>query len=190
MLNSSSVLGIIGATSTLSHFSLWDSVMPSPLAEQFQSLWKSNGSSPDVFAFLEQHVDSKPEAKLAVLRCDQQHRWKTDQPLKVEEYFARIPDLAEDSDCKLELAVGEFQARQNGSTTPSIEEFVSRFPDISDTLRKKLSESATSKDAERPQPKVTPTETFDTKEIQQRMGRYRLLRDSRRRGLWDGLLGV
>ncbi len=70
--------------------------------------------------------------------CDQQHRWKTDQPLKVEDYLARLPDLAADSDCKVELAVGEFQARQNGNTSPSVEEFLSRFPDISDTLRQEI----------------------------------------------------
>ena len=153
--------------------------MPSTLAEIFQALWDSTGSPPDVFAFLEQYPDAEEGAKLAVLRCDQKHRWKTDHPLKVEEYLARLSDLAANSHYKIELAVGEFQARQNGSTSPSIEEFASRFHDISETLRKKLSESDTSKEnAVKPEQVGLATETLslDSTLNDQRIGRYRLLR--------------
>ncbi len=146
--------------------------MSSELADQFQSLWNANNSLPDVFAFLEQHTNADPQDKLAILQVDQQHRWKTDQLLTVEDYLARLPDLAADSDCKLELAVGEFLARQNGKSSPSIEEFLSRFSDISDTLRKKLSDSDTSGE----EPSLPPTVTFDSMQLVQRIGRYRILR--------------
>jgi hypothetical protein len=36
--------------------------------------------------------------------------------------------------------VGEFEARQNGDTSPNIDEFTSRFSDLGDSLRSKLSE--------------------------------------------------
>ena len=114
--------------------------MPTELANQYGALWGSSGSPPDLFAFLEQHNGSDATDKLAVLLTDQQHRWKTDQPLKVEDYLARLPDLAGDADCRFQLAVGEFQARQNGDTSPSIDEFTSRFSDLGDSLRSKLSE--------------------------------------------------
>lgn len=58
------------------------------------------------------HGSDAPE-KLAILLADQQHRWKTDIPLKVD-YLSKLPELANDPGCKLELAVGEFQARQDG----------------------------------------------------------------------------
>ena len=96
--------------------------MPQDLAKQFGALWESSDSPPDIFAFLEQHNGSDATDKLAVLLQDQQHRWKTDQPLKVEDYLARLPELASDPDIKLQLAVGEFQARQNGDTSPNIDE--------------------------------------------------------------------
>ncbi len=114
--------------------------MPHELAKQFEALWESSDSPPDVFAFLEQHNGSDSTGILAILLTDQQHRWQTDSPFKVEDYLARIPNLASDPDIKLQLAVGEFQARQNGDTSLNIDEFTSRFSDLGDALRSKLSE--------------------------------------------------
>ncbi|WP_166831862.1 serine/threonine-protein kinase, partial [Thalassoroseus pseudoceratinae] len=147
--------------------------MPESLAERFQVLWNQHQSAPDVFAFLEQHSELDREGQLAVLRVDQQHRWRTEQSLTVEEYLARLPDLAGDLECKAELAVGEFQARQNGESSPSVEEFLSRFSDISDTLRQKLSNSNTSS----PSVAFATTEDFDSTQLDQQIGRYRILRD-------------
>ena len=113
--------------------------MQPEVAKQFEALWESGDSPPDVFAFLQQHHGSDASDILAVLLQDQRHRWQTDQPLKVEDYLAQFPDLADDPDCKLNLAVGEFQARQNGESSPSVDEFASRFADIRDSLRIKLS---------------------------------------------------
>ena len=50
--------------------------------------------------------------KCPVMLQDQQHRWLTDQPLKVEDYLSRLPDLASNPDAKLQLVVGEFRSRQ------------------------------------------------------------------------------
>ena len=66
---------------------------------------------------------------MAAIVTDQEHRWNTDQPLQVEDYLAQLPRLADDADCKLQLAVGEFQARQNSGSALSVEEFATRFPD-------------------------------------------------------------
>lgn len=108
------------------------------LADRYVALWESDDSPPDVFAYLEQHSETPIQEKLAVLLQDQLRRWKTDQPITVEDYLTQLPELASDQDIKLELAVGEFQARHNSGTVPSIDEFTSRFPDISESLRKEL----------------------------------------------------
>ena len=108
--------------------------------------------------------------KLAVVLEDQKHRWQTDSPLKVEDYLTNLPDLAADPRIKIELAVGEYQARQDGDTSPSIDEFTSRFDDISDTLRSKLSEL--SGDVA-----FSSTQTFTAETISgQQIGRYRVVR--------------
>ena len=47
------------------------------LANQYEALYESSDSPPDVFAFLEQHPAASVQDKLAVVLSDQQRRWKT-----------------------------------------------------------------------------------------------------------------
>ncbi len=98
------------------------------LSQQFGALWESSDSPPDVFSFIRHHNGAAIDDALAVLLKDQNYRWKTDDPLKVEDYLARLPDLASDLDAKLQLVVGEFQARQAADTEPNIDEYTSRAP--------------------------------------------------------------
>ena len=157
------------------------------LADDYAALWESNDSAPDVFAYLEQHSEASVPEKLAVLIRDQQCRWQTDQPLKVEDYLVRLPELTTDQQVKLELAVGEFRARQDSDTTPGIDEFTSRFPDIADSLRRNLSELASGSNKDAQQREVTTTETFisDATIGDRQIGRYRLSRK-----LGEGAFGV
>lgn len=166
--------------------------MQTTLADQFAALWELSNSPPDVFAFLEQNADYEASQKLAVLLLDQRHRWKTSQPLTVESYLDRTPDLASDPQIKLQLAVGEYQARQNGESSPNLDEFLARFADISDSLRSKLSalialtgtvdmsiraQQSGTVNEQLVRPSAT-TETYcpDPAVGDQRMGRYRLVR--------------
>ncbi len=108
------------------------------MIHEFERLWVTGNEPPDVFAFLRKYPDLKASQRLAVLLADQQQRWKTDAPLKVEDYFAELPDLAIDPQVKLELAIGEFRARQDTDTSLSSDELSSRFPEISDRLQQSL----------------------------------------------------
>ncbi len=78
-------------------------------AHTLRKLWESSSPPPDIFAFIERHDGHDPAALLALLQIDQQFRWKTDQPLRVEDYLARLPQLADDPRIKLELAVSELR---------------------------------------------------------------------------------
>jgi serine/threonine protein kinase/formylglycine-generating enzyme required for sulfatase activity len=148
------------------------------LAHELAALWESNGSPPDLFLFLEQHADTGIQQKLDLLLCDQTHRWHTDQPLSVEDYLARLPELAADRAVKLQLAVGEFQARLNGDTTPSIDEFMSRFSDLGDSLKRKLLELSSGEEKNGQAASFMMTQTFISKRTigDQQVGRYRLVR--------------
>nr|MBC8288762.1 serine/threonine protein kinase [Planctomycetota bacterium] len=136
--------------------------MKAELTEQFESLWDSGDSPPDLVSFLEQHDASAADDVVAVVLLDQQRRWKTDSPLKVEEYLSFIPGLAGQADIQLRLAVGEFQARQGSETVPNIHEFTERFGAISDSLRIRLSEL------------TGETLVYDPQTDCLRIGRYRL----------------
>ena len=110
------------------------------LESEFAALWGSSDSPPDLFAFLQRHSHFSSSDKLQVLLLDQQQRWKTIQPYRVEDYLAQLPELAADASAKLRLAIGEFQARQNSDAKPSIDEFTARFSDLGDSLKTKLLE--------------------------------------------------
>lgn len=109
-----------------------------PLVQQFEQLWNSASSPPDVFSFLKQWRSVDSDQWLKVLLADQQRRWATDIPLKVEDYLAGLPDLPGNVDWKLQLAVGEFEARHDTDRPLGEQEISSRFPDLSDTLRDRL----------------------------------------------------
>ncbi|MDA1166238.1 MAG: SUMF1/EgtB/PvdO family nonheme iron enzyme, partial [Planctomycetota bacterium] len=146
------------------------------LHQQFEALWESSDSPPDVFSFFQQHNGAADEDVLAVLLADQNLRWITDQPLKVEEYLARLPELADDPDIKLQLAVGEFQARQAAGTEPNIDGYTSRFGDISDQLRSRLSELASGENGQEDRFIPTKTDISDQTVGYGQLGRYRLER--------------
>ncbi len=151
--------------------------MTTDLVAQFSALWKTGGSSPDVFAFLNQHHDVDVADLLSVLNCDQQYRWKTDKPFIVEDYLQQLPQLAADSDCRVELVVGEFQARQNSKSPAHLEEFMSRFSDLSDTLRGKLSGVSTKGNLKKNFPQNAPTtKVMDSSVMQKKFGRYWLIK--------------
>jgi len=95
-----------------------------PLVQQFEQLWDSAAVPPDVFSFLKQQpVDS--QQWLAVLLADQQRRWATHSPWKVEDYLLGLPDLPGNVDWKQELAIGEFEARRDTDRPLSAQEISS-----------------------------------------------------------------
>jgi len=108
------------------------------LVQEFESIWNSTPASADVFAFLRQQKAADADQWLAVLVLDQQRRWSQGSPLLVEDYLARLPDRPAGIDWKLQLAIGEFQARRNSQKPLGIEEISSRFPELSDTLRDRI----------------------------------------------------
>ena len=132
------------------------------LTEQFAALWDSGDSPPDLFSFLEQHDASADADVVAVVLLDQKRRWKTDSPLMVEDYLSGVSGLAGQPGIQLELAVGEFRARQALDTVPDVHEFTERFGEIGGSLRKRLSEL------------TDETLLYDSQPVSLRIDRYRL----------------
>ncbi len=111
------------------------------LVQQFQQLWVESKTPPDVFAFLGQHPDVDVSEQLTVLMHDQQQRWKSDQPLYVETYLEKLPDLSTQWDSVFTLVINEYESRREHDSAPSVDEFTQRFPQLSERLRKTLSHS-------------------------------------------------
>jgi len=69
---------------------------------------------------------------------DQPFRWRTDKPLRVEEYLTVHPALAEHPDLVFELLYGEVRTRQQLGQAPSAEEIAARFPEQGTRLQQQL----------------------------------------------------
>ena len=145
------------------------------LAQEFEQLWDSGDAPPDVLGFLQQQTTVDSDQWLAVLLSDQKRRWLTDGPLRVEDYLVGLPDLPEDVDWKLQLAIGEFEARRDTERPLSQDEISSRFADIGDTLREKLFQTVSGNDEEQ-RFREAPTYLGGDAADAQAVGRYRLLR--------------
>lgn len=115
--------------------------MTTSIEQLYRQTWEV-GSRPDVFAFLRQHDVVEPSTVLAILRQDQELRWRTESPLRVEDYLEGLPEFDSVPEWKVELAVGEFESLQKTDPKLSIDEFTSRFTDVSDSIRKRLESSA------------------------------------------------
>ncbi|HZL87244.1 MAG TPA: protein kinase, partial [Pirellulaceae bacterium] len=159
--------------------------MPVPLDKQLTQLWQSGESTPDVFAFLNEHAGASAAEAVDVIVADQRSRWRTSQPLRVEDYLAKLPSLALDRPARLALAIGEFQARLASGTVTDIDEFTRRFSDLAVPLRSQLAALVADSSPSAGGEPITATHVSttatrdavaDTIAPAEGIGRYRILR--------------
>ena len=69
---------------------------------------------------------------------DQAFRWRTAEPMRVEDYLALCPPIARDPELVLDLAYGEIRTRQQLGDPPAAEEIDARFPALAARLHEQL----------------------------------------------------
>lgn len=136
------------------------------LFSRLQARWSSasSGSPPDLDQVIDQPLTGDAQDLLEALKWDQKQRWKSSQPMRAEEYLARLSGLPAGVDWIFELAVGEFEARRDTLQPLSEEEISSRFPELTETLRNKLYEKE-SDDAKAPLVALPETEIRHPSEL-------------------------
>lgn len=115
------------------------------LTQHLAALWESGDAPPDVFSLLALHGGLSAEQTLALVLTDQRYRWNSDQPLTVEDYLNRLPELATQTEAKLQLIVGEFASRASGGAPPRIDEFAERFAELGEMLQSALAQASNEK---------------------------------------------
>jgi serine/threonine protein kinase/WD40 repeat protein len=75
--------------------------------------------------------DSKPSLLLA----DQRRRWEGGDQVRVEHYLKRDPSLRDSGDVLLDLIYHEIILREASGESPTLSEYQTRFPHLSDSLR-------------------------------------------------------
>jgi predicted Ser/Thr protein kinase len=133
--------------------------------DRFESAWRS-GSPPDIEQFYSD-VSSKQEFPDALGRqrflaelvaIDLERRWRATSaeasttiggalgastfPLRprLEDYLERFPALAGGGEFPIDLVAHEYRARALWGDAPDVSEYVSRFPEHADAVRKALAE--------------------------------------------------
>lgn len=72
---------------------------------------------------------------LAGLLLDQRQRWHRGERILVETYLDQQPGLQTDTECLLDLIYNEFILREKHGEAPQWEEYLQRFPHLSEALR-------------------------------------------------------
>src|SRR5262249_11731143 len=106
-------------------------------AEQLRQLWRQ-GQRPDVRRFLEGTAGLSLAQVVAVLRADQEARWQAGERLPAEAYLAMHPALPLDLEKALELVYGEFLLRESLGQTPTLDEYLRRFPQYASRLKQQV----------------------------------------------------
>jgi serine/threonine-protein kinase len=84
------------------------------------------------------------------VRIDQFHRWHRNQRKPIEDYFVENPDFLDDPNMAADLVVGEFLLRLARGESPSLSEYVARFPAMADRLSALLAAFADGAGADTP----------------------------------------
>src|SRR2546423_452154 len=79
-----------------------------------------------------------PAQAVEVLQQDQQQRWRHGQHVPVETYLQGCPSLQTNPDAILDLIVGEVLLRQELGESPTLEEYLWRFPQFAEPLRQEF----------------------------------------------------
>src|SRR5262245_56383210 len=103
------------------------------VAERFDEAWQ-NGQRPAIDAYL---PPGEPERRLALpelVHMDLEYRLKAGEPARVEAYWQRYPELAQDHAGALKLISAEYDLRRRREPDLTWAEYLTRFPQYGPAL--------------------------------------------------------
>lgn len=110
----------------------------SVLADELRAAWEAGDAIPDLAVLLCGSGGLSAEQLTELCLTDQSYRWRTPEPLRVEDYLAACPAIARQPELVLELAYGEIRTRQRLGQPPTACEIEARFPDLASRLHEQL----------------------------------------------------
>ncbi|MBO0699766.1 MAG: hypothetical protein J2P46_15320, partial [Zavarzinella sp.] len=103
-------------------------------ADQYRKLW-AGLPAPELRSFLAGLPPLSADELVDVIEIDREERWRRGDRVKAERYFRDFPDLAADTETALVLIYGEYYMRKERGETPSLMEYIARFPQHARRLR-------------------------------------------------------
>jgi hypothetical protein len=100
----------------------------------YRRLWGA-GPDPELRTFLDGMPVVALDELVDVIETDRAERWRRGNRIKAERYLKDFPVLAEDTEAALVIIYGEYYLRKERGETPSLMEYISRFPHHARRLR-------------------------------------------------------
>ncbi len=146
--------------------------------DRFEEAWQ-NGGRPTI----DDHLPADGEVRVALLvelaHVDLEYRLKAGEPVRVESYLARYPELSRDRRAVLDLLAAEWKLRRRRDPSIEVDEYTRRFPDYRDDLLASATVSHLPSGALIEPPGSEPTAAASTR------SHYRILRLHARGGLGE-----
>src|SRR5208337_3811046 len=93
---------------------------------------------PNLAALLAHAGKLSPARVLALLQSDQRKRWQHGERILVEAYLEHLPALQAEPEALLDFIYSEVVLREQNEQTPTLEEYLRRFPKLEDRLRRQF----------------------------------------------------
>ena len=103
-------------------------------ADQYRRLWRA-GPRPDLKEFVASSPGLAADEIVDVIETDRAERWQRGDRVRAERYLADFPAVAADSEAALIIVYGEYYLRQESGDSPSLMEYLARFPQHAARLR-------------------------------------------------------
>ncbi len=111
------------------------------LFASFDASWKT-GPRPRIVDYLPANPrEDRRAALIELVLIDLEYALAKSPAARLEAYFAEFPELSADRDLVLSLADREYRLRRGLGATPTIKEYVARFPDLAARLVFRLEEA-------------------------------------------------
>jgi hypothetical protein len=97
-------------------------------------MWTA-GEEPNLKSFLGGLLELKPDDLLDVIELDRSERWRRGQRVSAEAYLREFPTVRNDAEASLVVIYGEYYLRMEMGESPSLTEYLARFPQHARRLR-------------------------------------------------------
>jgi len=125
------------------------------IVKQFEDAWHKDGRG-EIDDFLPVERVRRQAALIALVRVDLERRFKADEPVRMESYLERYPELAEEDEVVLDLLGAEWALRRRREPGLCIAEYLQRFPQLQVRLPARLASTGSEQE-----PVNGPIQTLD-----------------------------
>jgi hypothetical protein len=112
------------------------------VAEAFEQAWRT-GSEPNLDEYLRNQDVDRQQLLLELIRVDLEQRWRQGEPLRIEAYLSRYPELANKPADVVDLLDWECRMRRMLAQQVEVREYRKRFPHHFAALMRRMGEPAT-----------------------------------------------